>query len=290
MIGALLMLAVSAGTASPPADEQPIHCGSCATWNGPHAPFKLYGSSYYVGVDGLSAVLITTPKGHFLIDGGLPQSAQAIRQNIQSLGFDVRDVKWLLNSHAHFDHAGGLAALQRMSGAPVVASGETVKSLEIGHALPEDPQYAADNTMAFPAVTSVHAIRDGEALVLGGVTVTAHNTPGHAPGGNSWRWKTCEAGKCFTLVYADSLTPVSEPDYRFSDHPEYLTAFRQSIAKIRALDCDILVSAHPEFSNLFERVAAGSLIDAAACRKYADDAEERLANRLGKEALGAASD
>lgn len=283
MIAGLLLMAASAAVAHTHADEQAIQCGSCAKWNAPHAPFKLHGNSYYVGVDGLSAVLIATPDGHFLIDGGLPQSAEAIKQNIQALGFDVRDVKWLMNSHAHYDHAGGLAALQRMSGAPAVASSKTVKALELGHALPDDPQYATDNTMAFPAVASVRTIRDGETLALGGVTVTAHDTPGHAPGGNSWSWESCGAGKCITIVFADSLNPVSEPGYRFSDHPAYLKAFRQSIAKVRALDCDILVSAHPGFSDLFEKAAAGSLIDSNGCRKYADEAEARLDKRLAQE-------
>jgi metallo-beta-lactamase class B len=290
MIAGLLLMAASAGAAHAHADQQPINCGSCAKWNAPHAPFKLHGNSYYVGVGGLSAVLITTPNGHFLIDGGLPQTAEVIRQNIQVLGFDVRDVKWLLNSHAHYDHAGGLAALQRMSGAPIAASGTTVKALELGHALPDDPQYATDNTMAFPAVASAHAIRDGETLALGGVAVTGRDTPGHAPGGNSWSWESCETGKCVSIVFADSLNPVSEPDYRFSDHPAYLKAFRQSIAKVRALDCDILVSAHPEVSNLFARHAAGSLVDADGCRKYADAAEARLTKRLSQEALSVKSD
>lgn len=290
MIAGLLLMAASAGAAPMHADEQPINCGSCAKWNAPQVPFKLHGNSYYVGVDGLSAVLITTANGHFLIDGGLPQSAEVIKQNIQTLGFDVRDVKWLMNSHAHYDHAGGLAALQRMSGAPAVASGEAVKALKLGQALPNDPQYAADNTMAFPAVASVRSIQDGGTMVVGGVKVTAHDTPGHAPGGNSWSWKSCEAGKCINIVFADSLNPVSEPDYRFSDHPAYLKAFRQSIAKVRALDCDILVSAHPDFSDLFEKAAAGTLVDSNGCRKYADEAEARLTKRLSQEALSVKSD
>ena len=283
MISGLLLFASLAGTAPTHKDEQPIHCGSCAKWNAPHAPFRLHGNSYYVGVDGLSSVLITTPNGHFLIDGGLPQSAEAIKHNIQALGFDVRDVKWLMNSHAHYDHAGGLAALQRMSAAPAVASSETVKALKLGQALPNDPQYAADNTMAFPAIASVRSIQDGGTLAVADFKVTAHDTPGHAPGGNSWSWKSCEAGKCVTMVFADSLTAVSEPGYRFSDHPTYLKAFRQSIAKIRALDCDILVSAHPDSSELFEKVSASSLVDANSCRKYADAADARLDKRLAKE-------
>ncbi len=285
MISVLLLMAASAGTAPAHLDERPIHCRSCATWNAPHAPFKLHSNSYYVGVDGLSSVLITTPKGHFLIDGGLPQSAEAIKQNIQALGFDVRDVKWLLNSHAHFDHAGGLAALQRMSGAPVAASSETLKALKLGHALSDDPQYAPDNTMSFPAIGPSRLIQDGESLMLADIKVTAHDTPGHAPGGNSWSWNSCEAGKCITLVFADSLNPVSDDAYRFSAHPAYLATFRQSIETVRSLECDILISAHPEFSGLFERAEAHSFIDGQACRKYADAAEARLNKRLAEEAV-----
>lgn len=290
MIAGLLLLAASAGTAHTHADEQPVNCGSCAAWNAPRAPFRLHGSSYYVGVDGLSAVLIATPDGHFLIDGGLPQSAEVIRRNIETLGFDVRDVKWLLNSHAHFDHAGGLAALQRMSGAPVTASAQTARALGQGSATPDDPQYAPDNTMAFPPVASVRTIRDGETLVLGGVTVTAHDTPGHAPGGNTWSWQSCEAGECIDIVFADSLTAISEPDYRFSEHPAYVAAFRASIARIRGLDCDILVSAHPGPSDLFAKAEAGMMIDSGACRDYADAADQRLTKRLSQEVLNVKSD
>jgi metallo-beta-lactamase class B len=281
MIGALLMLATLPAVAS---DEKPINCGSCAAWNAPHAPFKLHGNSYYVGTEGLSAVLITTPKGHFLIDGGLPQSANVIAANVKALGFDIKDVKWLLSSHAHFDHAGGLAALQRMSGAPVLAAAASKEGLQSGRASLKDPQYAPDNTMPFPAIGNVRTVKDRQQTTLADVQVIAHDTPGHAPGGNSWSWRSCDAGRCLTIVYADSLSPVSEPDYKFSDHPGYLTAFRQSIAKIRVLDCDILVSAHPEFSNLFERAKTDSLIDATSCRKYADAAAARLDKRLSGEA------
>ena len=283
MITALLLATALSGGLPAPADERPINCGSCAGWNAPHAPFKLHGNSYYVGVQGLSAVLISTPDGHFLIDGGLPQSAAGIAANVHALGFDIRDVKWLLNSHAHFDHAGGLAALQRMSGAPVAASAETARALAAGRALPDDPQYAPDNLMPFPIVGDVRILADGEALALSGTVLTRHDTPGHAPGGNSWSWRSCADGDCLHIVFADSLTPVSEPDYRFSDHPAYVARFRASIARIRALDCDILISAHPEFSELFERQAAGSLVDADGCREYADKATARLDKRLAQE-------
>src|SRR5215211_1181476 len=97
-------------------------CPSCAEWNQPHRPFRLHGDTYFVGTHGLSAILITSPAGHVLVDGALPESAPLIRANIEALGFRMRDVKLIVNSHAHFDHAGGIAALQRASGARVLAS------------------------------------------------------------------------------------------------------------------------------------------------------------------------
>jgi metallo-beta-lactamase class B len=116
---ALLLLAAAAAA---PADLTPIDCRACPEWNLAREPFALHGRSWYVGTEGLSAVLIDTGDGLVLIDGALPQSAPLIAANIASLGFRLGDVKWILNSHPHFDHAGGIAALQRMSGAKVATT------------------------------------------------------------------------------------------------------------------------------------------------------------------------
>ena len=266
------------------ADEMPKLCSNCATWNADHAPFKIHGNSYYVGVDGLSSVLITSSKGHILIDGGLPQSAEVIAKNIQQLGYSIKDVKWLLNSHAHYDHVGGLAALQRISGAKLAASPDSAQAMRLGTALANDPQAGYGDFMAFPALNNVKRINDGDSLVVGSTAVTAVFTPGHTPGGTSWSWPSCEAGKCINIVFADSLNPVSHDDYRFSAHPEYLATFRQSINTVRNLKCDIIIAAHPSFSGLFEKAATESFIDVDGCRKYADDAEVRLNKRLAEEA------
>lgn len=265
------------------ADEMPKTCGNCAAWNAPRAPFKIHGNTYYVGVDGLSAVLVASPQGHILIDGGLPQSAAEIAGNIEALGFRIGDVKWLLNSHAHYDHVGGLAALQRLSGARMAASPESVQALQAGSSLPGDPQAGYGDFMKFPVLNPVKPISDGDSIVLGGNVLSAVFTPGHSPGGTSWSWPSCEAGTCVSIVFADSLTPVSDDTYRFSAHPGYLTAFRQSIDTVRSLKCDILISAHPGFSGLFERAEAKSFIDDQGCRRYADDAEGRLTKRLAEE-------
>lgn len=266
------------------ADETPNHCSNCASWNTEHAPFKIYGNSYYVGVDGLSSVLITSSKGHILIDGGLPQSAELIAKNIEQLGFSIKDVKWLLNSHSHFDHAGGLAALQRMSSAKLAASPDSAQAMKSGKVLANDPQAGYGDAMNFPAISNISIIGDGKSIEIGKNVVTAIYTPGHSPGGTSWSWPSCEADKCINIVFADSLNSVSDDVYKYSAHPDYLASFQKSIETVRNLKCDIIIGAHPGFSDLFEKAAAEKLIDAEGCKKYADDAEARLNKRLAEEA------
>lgn len=264
-------------------------CSSCAGWNEPQAPFRIHGDTYYVGTRGLTALLITSPQGHVLIDGALPNSAPLILQNIRTLGFDVRDVRLILNSHAHFDHAGGIAALQRASGARVAASAPSAPILERGISGPGDPQYGI--LLGFPAASDVQRFADGETLRVGPLAVTAHLTPGHTPGGTSWTWRSCDRDGCLNLVYADSHTPVSADDFRFSDSPAYPTAvadFERGFARLEALPCDILVTPHPAASSLWERVERGraGLVDPGACRRYAANGRQLLQRRLQRERGG----
>lgn len=292
MLASAFLLAALA--ASPAADTAPIDCDSCAQWNEPQKPFRLHGDSYYVGVRGLSSVLIATPRGLILIDGGLPQSAPQIAGNIRSLGYRVEDLKWIVVSHAHYDHAGGVAALARLSGAKVGASRSAASVLRAGMVQGDDPQAGFGDAMRLPPVAHVHEMADGASISLGGVSLTAHATPGHTPGGTSWSWRSCEQGRCLDMVYADSLTPVSAPGFRFTGNGNArVDEFRASIGKVRHLRCGILVSAHPDFSGLFDRLsrrdadpARNALIDPAACKAYADDADKRLDLRIAQEQSG----
>ena len=132
--------------------DPPHACEWCEGWNKPRAPFHVYGNTWFVGTDGLGSILITSPKGHILIDGGLTQSAPLIAANIAAAGFKLEDVKLILNSHTHYDHAGGIAALQRVSQAQVAASPESKRALERGGAMEDDPQFAfGTEANAFPA-------------------------------------------------------------------------------------------------------------------------------------------
>ena len=259
----------------------PIQCGDCAQWNRPAEPVRLYGESWYVGVEGLSSVLIAAKDGLVLIDGDLPQSAPLIEANIAKLGFKISDVKLILVSHEHFDHVGGVAALQHDSGAKVLAGAEAARALKMGHPTEADPQYKADDPYHYPPVAAAEAVQDGQVISLGELSITAHRTPGHTPGGTSWSWQSCEEGKCLNMVYADSLTALSTNDFHFAS---VAASYRATIAKVRGLPCDILVSTHPGASDFWQRVKDHKLVDPNACRAYADVAERNLERRLKEEA------
>jgi metallo-beta-lactamase class B len=254
----------------------------------PQRGFRIYGNTYYVGTHGLSSVLITSETGHVLIDGALPESVPHIVANIRSLGFNVEDIKLIVNSHVHFDHAGGIAELQKLSGARVAANQWTADVMNKGAVPRDDPQFGT----IIPAarIARVETFKEGDALSAGAVSVTAHLTPGHTPGGTSWTWRSCENGRCLQLVYADSLTAVSADGFLFSSREQYPHAedFERSFSFLESTPCDILVTPHPEASNLWQRLEqrtsiADGLIDPAACRVLAGSLRERLKKRLATE-------
>lgn len=289
LAAALLMLGVAlSGAQAEPSSAAVPPLSDRQQWNAPQQPFRIHGNSWYVGPHGLSAILLDTGHGLALFDGALPESAPLIEANIRALGFRVRDVKWILNSHAHADHAGGIAALARDSGALVLASAEGARELALGGADRDDPQYGT--LPDYPPVHAVRVVRDGEAVRLGNVAVTAHYTTGHTLGSTSWTWTSCADGHCLHMVYADSLTALGAPGFRFSDHPDRVADFRRAIATVAALPCDILLTPHPDASGFWARVArrrpgreTAALVDAGACRDYAAAATRRLDATLAQE-------
>lgn len=274
--------------------QKPSPCDQCAAWNAPQTPFRIYGNTYYVGPHGLSSILIASDAGLVLIDGALSESAPSIAANIRSLGFRIQDVKLILNSHVHFDHAGGIAELQRMSGAEVLASPWSAKVLSTGSVDRADPQYGSIRPIA--RVARVRTLLDGEVVSLGQLSLTAHFTPGHTPGGTSWTWTSCEANECLGMVYADSLSPVSTQGFKFTASREYPNAiqdFEKSFAFLNAAPCNVLVTPHPDASGFWDG-SDGRLhgvlmvhpmvgIDPDPCRPLADSAREQLRKRIESE-------
>lgn len=263
------------------------NCSSCAEWNRPYAPVRLFGNTWYVGTAGLTALLVTSPDGHVLLDGGLPESAPLIRRNIEALGFRLGDVRVIVNSHAHNDHAGGIAMLARISGATVAASAPSARWLQAGAGLEDDPQVGLN--APYPAVPRVRILRDGEVVTVGALALTAHFTGGHTPGGTSWSWRSCDGATCYDFVYADSQSPISNDDFRYSRNRTYPSAvadFRRGHAFFERVACDILVTPHPSASSLFERLEKRALVDTEACKRYAATARRTLDERLAREAAG----
>ncbi len=283
-----LPLLLSAQSVAP---SRAAECPSCAEWNAPQKATRLFGNTYFVGTRGLTALLIMSPSGHILIDGGLPESAPLILANLASLGVRTRDVKLILNTHDHFDHAGGLAALQRATRAEVAASPRSAPVLERGISGPDDPQYGI--LLPFPRVQSrVRLIADNEVLRVGPLQVTAHFTPGHSPGGTSWTWTSCDQGRCLDFVYADSQSPISADGFFYTKSLTYPTGvadFERGQRVIAGLSCDVLITPHPSASQLWERVAArdtsnvSALVDREACRRFAANAQAQLAKRVATE-------
>lgn len=256
-------------------------------WSGAQKPFTIYGNTHYVGTAGISALLITSPKGHILIDGATEKGGPVVADNIRALGYKLGDVKYILSSHAHHDHAGGIALLQKLSGATVLAGAANVETLRTGVAPKDDPQFGTLDQ--FPGAANVRAVADGQVVKLGALAVTAHSTPGHTPGGITWTWQSCEAGQCKNMVFADSLTAISADGYRFSDHPELVAQFRSSFATVEGLACDIAVAAHPGTNDLWgrqERAAkAGNAayVDTKGCKDVVEAGRQRLETRLASE-------
>jgi metallo-beta-lactamase class B len=259
-------------------------CKDWDEWDKPAPPFNIYGGTYYVGTCGISAILITTGQGNIVIDGGPAGVGGLIARNIEALGFNLGDVHLLLNTHEHHDHVGGLADLQRLTGSVLFASKEAATVLASGAAGKDDPQFAEHGT--FPPVKVGGIVRDGELIEIGDLKLKAIATPGHTPGALSWQWRSCKERVCKTIVYADSLTPVSSDGYRFTDHPSVVANFRSSLAKIAGLDCDILLSPHPSASGMRDKLARGDLTTGPTCKDYAANLSGQLDERLAKEADG----
>jgi metallo-beta-lactamase class B len=254
-LAALLLLLASFTQASSFQSDPPHKCDDCEEWNKPREPFKIFGNTYFVGTDGLSAILITGDAGLVLLDGGLEQSAARIDANIRKLGFRTEDVKLIVNSHGHFDHAGGIAALQRASGATVAASPSGASALQRGENTTDDPQYGFGKEFnGYPPVKNVKVIKDSEVLRVGNVAITANFTPGHTPGSTTWTWRSCEGAACMNMVYADSISAAAAPGFKFTDQPGLVALMRRSITRVGELPCDIVVSTHPSATNLDAKI------------------------------------
>lgn len=287
-------IALSAAATAPRASLHPVsiaaHEAQCAGkdgWSDPTPPVRIFGNVYDVGTCGITVLLVVGDRGAVLIDGATAQAAPAIASNIERLGLRLPDVKLLLSSHEHSDHVGGIRELKGRTGARMIATAASRASLESGVMAANDPQRGGELPV-FPSVRVDRVVRDGEAVRLGSLRLTAHATPGHAPGGTSWSWRSCEGDICHDVVFADSLSAVSTDRYRFVDHPERVAALKASFATVAGLRCDLVITPHPSASDLYARLAGKApLVNPRGCIDLAAASAAKLDERLKKERAAA---
>ncbi|UOQ66935.1 subclass B3 metallo-beta-lactamase [Hymenobacter volaticus] len=243
----------------------------------PREPFRIAGNLYYVGTRDVTSFLLTSPKGHVLLDGGYPGTAPLILKSIATLGFRITDVKILLNSHAHFDHAGGLAALQQASGAQLWVSEEDADIVAAGGA--SDRNMAPVNLLIYcgllkyPAPRVDHRFQDGTKIRLGPITLTAHLTPGHTPGCTTWSFPVRDGNRELLAVSIGSLTlPMPASVFNWKYDIELQNEFKKSFATLRSLPADIYLASHAR---------AFSLKDKSLARTTAQDPVAPFIDRAG---------
>jgi metallo-beta-lactamase class B len=258
-------------------------------WADPAPAAHIFGRSWYVGTCGITAVLIDSgvkAKRHLvLIDGGPAEAAPLVEANIRALGFALDEVAWILSTHEHNDHAGAFAQLKRDTGAKLAAGRVSATVFASGDPAPDDPQAGIIKPIAPLPVDRVLAPQDR--VQLGTLVLTARATPAHSPGSTSWSWRACEGRLCHSIAYADSASTVSADDYRFGAHPARIAAVGAGLRAIAAMPCDILLTPHPEASNLLARLSGQApLVAPDACRAYAAAARARFLQRLATEKPG----
>jgi metallo-beta-lactamase class B len=247
------------------------------SWNQPVEPFRIAGNVWYVGATDITSYLITTPQGHILIDGGFVETAPMILGNIAKLGFKPGDVKILLNSHGHYDHAGGLAELKRVTGAAFHASRREIPLLARGGL--DDPQFG--DRFPYPGVEADRIVEHGTRIRLGGTTVVAHITPGHTQGCTTWTTTVTEKERKLDVVFLCSTSIPSSYRLRGNPrHPDAIDDYRRQFAILKALRPDVFLASHGVFFDLTEkREGKGSFIDPDGYRRFVEAAEAAFEQR-----------
>ena len=259
----------------------------------PDEPFTIAGNLHYVGATGITAFLITGPEGHILIDGGYPETAPLIIDSIEQLGFEIRDVEVLVNSHAHFDHAGGLAELQRASGAELWVSDGDAGVMAAGGG--GDPTLGPLRLLGvfglgrFDAPRVDHVFRDGDVIGVGPLEITAHVTAGHTPGCTSWSFPVRDGDRELLAVNICSLTllPFVSLVER-ETYPGIRADFERSFETLRGLPADLFLASHASFFGLDRKRRearnaddpVAPFIDRAGYLAFIDRAEARFLETL----------
>jgi metallo-beta-lactamase class B len=273
---AALAAAATAAGAAQGVDNQPVD------------PFRIAGNLYYVGATDISSYLIATPTGHVVIDAGYESTVAQIEKNVRALGFRLEDVRVLLNTQAHFDHAAGLAQLKHDTGAQLVISDRDADIVERGG----HGDFSFGDAHPFPAAKVDRRIRDGETVTLGKLTLHAHVTPGHTRGCTTWSFAVTEDHRELQVVDICGLTVLDTTRLRGNAaYPEIVSDYEKTFAALRRIPVDIFIGAHPSYYGGAAKAAQrkahpdgpNPFIDPEGYQRYIDNGEKRFREALAKE-------
>lgn len=266
----------------------PAAAQGVSDWTEPFPPFKIAGNLYYVGSKGLASYLVATPEGHILINSSLEASVPLIRESIEKLGFKFTDIRFLLISHAHWDHNAGSAEIVKLTGAKYLVMEADVPVVESGGKA--DFQYGSDTKSLYPAAKVDRVLRDGDEVRLGGSTLVARLTPGHTKGCTTWTMKASEGGKTLNAVIVGS--PNVNPGYKLvgnSAYPGIAGDYERMFRVLKSLPCDLFLGAHGSYFNMEEKVrrsapgAANPFIDPEGYKRYVAEREAAFRKELERQ-------
>src|SRR5262245_9886238 len=242
-------------------------------WNKPFPAHKIVGNMYFVGSEQLGSFLITTPEGHILINSDYEETVPVIRAAVEKLGFKFTDIKILLGSHAHPDHMTGDALVKQLTGATVMAMAEDVPALN--NIRPGGKAHPIDRVL-----------KDGDTVTLGGITLTAHLTPGHTKGCTTWTLKTSEDGKTYDVVVVGSVSLNAAVLVNNPTYPNIQEDFIKSFKVLRSLPADVFLGSHTGFYRMTEKYARlekgepNPFIDPAGYKALIDSSEQAFSARV----------
>lgn len=268
-----------------------VSCAAAQVGNARVDPFRIADNLYYVGSSDIGSYLVTTPAGHVLIDAGYESTAPLIEASIVKLGFKVQDVKFLLNTQAHTDHAGGFAALKKRTGATLLVSAADADVIERGGTR----DFSLGDSLPFPAATVDRRLKDGDTVALGGTTLTARLTPGHTMGCTTWTFDARDRGRTLHVVDLCGLSILETT--RVSGMPGYpgiTKDYEHTFETLKALPVDIFLGAHASYYDGMKKAAAAKanpsgpnpFVDPEGYRAMVDRAERRFRDQLARERSG----
>ena len=262
--------------------------GAPAGWNDPFPAHKIMDNFYYVGTKELASFLIATPRGLILMNSDYEASVPVIKKNVEDLGFKFSDIKILLISHAHYDHAAGSARILQMTHAKYMVMDGDVSVIESGGKT--DFNYAKSADMYFPPAKVDRVLHDGDEVRLGGVVLVAHKTPGHTKGCTTWTMTAVDKGKSYHVVIVGS--PNVNPGYKLVNnktYPQIAQDYETTFRMLKALPCDVFLGAHGGYYDMIEKYgrvkdgAENPFIDPAGYKAYVADREQAFENELKKQ-------